>query len=364
MPLLDIPNREQLDGPARDALESVLANLIGYLYTEHDDEGSHGDVTADSVTLRDGGYVELGDGSRVELIGDDVVITSASGTIQLRTMSGSTRATFGADPQDGQTGIEQQFTGAVSVPVLRLHAQSSYDPSGNDTSALLDLPSVSAPNYSVYRITGAAANIEGIYTSGATPVQGQRGQVLVLINNTGGTLSLANMASVSDEKKIIGGPIEVGDDGAIVLVYDDTNEGWQVIAAHKVGPFTDYTPVLSSTGTPPTGYSSTGRYTTRNGRIEGIASVTLSGGFSAGTGVYTISLPDTVVTPANSVHVIGSAIIFDSSTSEYYGGTVRLITGSVVTIIPETSRAQADPTTPMTFAASDQIGIAFSVELG
>lgn len=235
MPLLDIPNREQLDGPARDALESVLANLIGYLYTEHDDEGSHGDVTADSVTLREAGAVGFDEGSSlhedaglvVESVGGplDVYVTQPDGTREQR-------ASFGADPQDGQTGREDQFHYALAARALRLHPQSSYNPTSNDTSALIE-SSQDSPRYSVYRITGSAENIEGIFTSGFSPVGGQRGQLLVLINNTGGTLSLANLGAVTDDKKIIGGPVAVADDGAIVVVYDDENRGWQILSAQK-----------------------------------------------------------------------------------------------------------------------------------
>lgn len=366
MPILDLPNREQLDGPARDALESVLANLIGYLYTEHDDEGSHSDVTADRVTVREGGSYRLPDGSTLAVINGVLTLTAANGELLIRTTDGVTtqdRLVVGRNPQSGQGGLEvEALNSALVGQRLRLRAQSSYDPSGNDTSALLDLPSLSAPNYSVYRITGAAANIEGIYVSGATPVPGQRGQVLVLINNTGDTLSLANLGVVTDEKKILGGPIYIADDGAIVLVYDDTNEGWQIIASHREGPPTAYTPTFSSTGTPPTGYSSAGTYTRVHQRIEGRASVTLSGGFSAGTGVYTLDLPVAAAAPANAVHVIGSAILFDSSTSEYWHGTVRLIGTTTVAIIPDDSRALMGPTVPFTFAASDQIGIAFNYE--
>ncbi len=171
---------------------------------------------------------------------------------------------------------------------------------------------------------------------------------------------------------IINGPIEIGPQGAAILVYDEDYDwpggsgfgGWRVVGTSLSAPVRSWTPVLSSTGTPPSGYSSIGDYRHSNGWVEGNGSVTLSGGWSVGTGVYTFSLPVTAITPANSVNVIGSALILDASTSEYWHGTVKLIGSSLATIVPDDSRAQVGPGVPITYASSDQIGFSFSYKAG
>jgi hypothetical protein len=229
MPLLGLPNREQIIQPIADALDQMWASLVGYLYTEHKDDGTHEAVTADSVTLNEDGSVTFADGSTLTEVDGVLTLTSAGETLVLKsTHNGvvSTRAVLGETPTAEPGDIENQINDATSVQRLRLNPQSSYDPSANDTSALFE-SAINSPQYSVYRITDAQ-NIEGLYTT-----LGARGQVLILINDSGGNISLANLNAVSDEKKILGRPVTIGDNGAVLLVYDNTNQGWQIVGTWR-----------------------------------------------------------------------------------------------------------------------------------
>lgn len=52
MPIIGLPNREQVMATVADAFDQVLASITGFLYTEHKDDGTHENITADSLTLR------------------------------------------------------------------------------------------------------------------------------------------------------------------------------------------------------------------------------------------------------------------------------------------------------------------------
>lgn len=50
--MFDLRFRSQLPGIVAAELESLVATLRGFLGLEHNDDGTHGDVTADSLTLQ------------------------------------------------------------------------------------------------------------------------------------------------------------------------------------------------------------------------------------------------------------------------------------------------------------------------
>jgi hypothetical protein len=226
---------------------------------------------------------------------------------------------------------------------------------------LIDLPAVAAPNYSYYLVT--SGSIEGIHTSGFTPTLGQRGQVVVVVNDKGSDMNIATLGIVSNQNKILGGPIILQDAGAAVFVYDDAAQGWRIVASNKTtqGIWTAYTPTFASSGTQPTNYTATGRYAQLGNTVHVEASVVCGASWTAGTGAYTFTLP--VASPAvgNAVAVRGTALVYDSSTGNYYTAILRQTSTTEVQLILPTAGA-VGAASPVAFAASDQIGISVTYE--
>jgi len=410
MPIIGLPNREQVMTTVADAFDQILASITGFLYTEHKDDGTHENITADNVTLNEDGSLTLEDGSTLSVV-DGVLTLTAKSKLVVKTTDGittATRMTVGENPQSGQTGLETQLADAVSLQRLRLFPQGAYDPDANDTQAFLDPsdPSVSAPNYSVYRITGAG-NIQGIYTSGFTPVAGQRGQILIAINDSGGNIGVRTLGTVTDEKQIFGGPVTVLDKGAVTFVYDVTNEGWQILSVWRpasishgitfggtvsaplldstgnitcagdflgdgdlyeqnrsvaAGKWTTYTPTWTTSGTAPdlgTGGAIVGEYSRVGDTVFYCVQITLGTGFSFGTGTMGVTPP--VAIDATNPVAQHQAGVIDASTFDLVplSSALRTIGGTPMPSINQWSSplVTITSTAPITFAAGDIIRV-------
>ncbi len=136
----------------------------------------------------------------------------------------------------------------------------------------------------------------------------------------------------------------------------------QIVTLLSWGAWQSYTPTMSSTGTPPTNITTTGRYVADGKTIHAQITAALAVGFTPGTGVYTLTLPVASVAVGSAVVVIGSALIFDASTAEFYTGVVRQLSTTTIAIYPDDSRVAMGPTVPITFVATDQIGACVTYE--
>lgn len=336
MPILEIPNREQLDAPARDALESVLANLIGYLYTEHDDEGAHGDITADSLTLRAGGAITLPDGTTLSLVDGVPTLTDAL-TI------GGVVTSEGAVNSGGQV----------------------Y--SNIDTYAISGTTNLTFQGGWLGRVTTSTASpkLGGI-------VGGVDGQFFALVNTTATTFDILHDSSGTFSVSQILCPREidlpVGPACAVLLCYDGTSDRWRVVAVStRDGLYQDYTPTMTSSGADfaANGGTLTGRYEQTGKAVQGrFAFIGDGAGPDAtnwGTGSYTITLPVASAALGNSVRICGTALIYDASAGAYYTALLRQVTTTTVELVLPTA-GLVSATNPITFAGTDQIGGSFAYE--
>lgn len=235
MPLLDIPNREQLDGPARDALESVLANIIGYLYTEHDDEGSHKDVTADSLTVREGGIVTLPNGTTIATDGTTegtATRIDATGPVVITTPGVNNNALLRTDFEFGQlvpllNTVQHASEIPMAMPGIRFTPQGEYAVASNDLTALFE-GGVSNPSKTYWRLTSTGdKSIHGIYTAGVVS-PGHDGQFLVLVNDSDYTITFTS-GVVTDARKILSSDVVLNPGGAVGIVYDVADLGWRIV---------------------------------------------------------------------------------------------------------------------------------------
>jgi hypothetical protein len=117
-----------------------------------------------------------------------------------------------------------------------------------------------------------------------------------------------------------------------------------------------YTPVLSATTTNPTMGTSTlaGSYIDMGHLVMVRTVITIASGFSAGSGVYRVSLP-----VAPKVNSLISATFFDQSASQYYPGharcTLAATTGDNMRIGLAGSAAQLGAAAPVVPASGDII---------
>src|SRR5690606_21353846 len=77
--------RERLPQDVLDELDQHNATLSGYLDEEHNEDGSHADITADSVTVRPGGTVELAEGAALRVIDGVPTLVSEGPELALAT---------------------------------------------------------------------------------------------------------------------------------------------------------------------------------------------------------------------------------------------------------------------------------------
>lgn len=362
--------RERLPQDVLDELDQHNATLSGYLDEEHNEDGSHADITADSVTVRPGGTVELADGAALRVIDGVPTLVSEGPELALATRADpalpsthESRDNVVEVSQGPLRGKRVALTDALlSVQRLCLFPQSSYEAAFADTAAFAD--SVGGPRYSVYRVTGG--NIEGIYSilesENGSHVWG-RGQVLVLINDKDTPLNLAHLGAVgpASPRKIIGGPLYIDPDGAALLVYDDENEGWQIVGSHgTAGKWQPYTPSWTSSGTQPNlgNGTLTGQYTLIGDTCHFNITLTFGSTTSFGTGTHRLSLPQAVHSSfTNTMH---KAFMFDADGSPTRHEGIGILDGSSTAVLMATASADSitsvrlmTSTTPFTWATGD-----------
>lgn len=133
-----------------------------------------------------------------------------------------------------------------------------------------------------------------------------------------------------------------------------------------MGYSTTYVPAWTSSGAAPDLGNSTvvGRYTRIGNTIIGRLSIVFGNTATFGTGSYRFSLPVASDAVPNAVTEIGGCLVYDAGGSPaYYVGRARQVSTTTVELILSDGGGIVGQTTPMTFVATDQIGIDFCYEV-
>ncbi len=361
-----------------DEFEQLAAGVSGFLSGEHHDDGTHSDVTADSVvadvvTVREaesdpagatGRFVLQGRGGQNGLVESDIRteqdpegygathalrVDTDGQEIHLDTSLG--RAVSLNVRSSVSAAIEQRFRSALAaLGSLRFVGQSSYTPSPGDTSAFAD--AADGPAYSAYRLTPSGhVTIDGIY---ADLSAGNRGQTLVVWNDSAYVATFTSVV-ISNRRKILGDPVSIGPQGTIVFVYDTTGQGWRIIA-HTFGDSAAYTPAWTSDGTQPAigNGSITGHWRQEGGTVQYDITVVMGSGSTYGTGGYLFSLPTTTVT--GGPMPAGSAVLVDAGVLYYLATPVHDGSGTKVFLLT-VAGVGVSASSPFAFGDSDGIRI-------
>lgn len=158
------------------------------------------------------------------------------------------------------------------------------------------------------------------------------------------------------------------------ILYRSDGSTWATLAdlsASAHGAWTDYTPTIGSSGTPPTLGSSTiqGRYKQLDSKTYAINiefNVTTGGAWNPGTGVYTFSLPSGLTTVASRRQAL-TAHLNDASTIRYVGSAVIAGGATVIALVSVYTDAGGatgfGATTPLTLATGDYLIIQGIIEV-
>lgn len=318
--MFSIKFRDMLPQVVVDELDFFQSRLTALLSQEHDEDGTHTDVTADSVVAGSFTAVEqlqdadeltgkvtwraLGgpngvldtsmrhDDERIGVSGKVFRVESEAAEVHVDLPSGRAMA-LGVTPVAG-TAVEQRFEDALTVMhQLRLAGQSTYIPTAGDTAALAD--ETAGPKYSVYQLAPTGdVTIYGIY---ADLVAGNRGQVEVLMNNSAFNISFES-AVVTNKRRIYGcaTPVTIGPGGVIVFIYDHANGGWRYVtsSAASVAPSSPWSPgdykYAAYTSTPSGWLLCDGSAVDRTTYADLFTAIGIT--YGAGNGTTTFNLPD------------------------------------------------------------------------
>lgn len=237
--------RSELDPVTRKELDAENAELSEFLSVEHHDDGTHASTTHDHITVRSADeFVEL-----VAITpGGDVNVGTFTqennGTNPALVLDLEDGAQFAIDKEAGTGGDDRQIAigvqgsalspneqqignSAVVMKRLLLLGQSSYTPSANDATALIDV--TFGPAYSYYRLTPSAARtIDGIYCLDVT--NGARGQLVELVNDSAFIVTFRSTIVSSARRLYLPNnlPIAIGPKGTARFIYDTANLGWRL----------------------------------------------------------------------------------------------------------------------------------------
>ena len=183
-----------------DEFEQLTAGVRGFLFTEHHDDGTHADITADSVAADTGDFGEL---------------DSDSGTT---------------------TG---RHVGCIDAAELRLTPGNTYTVLANDENLLKQASTQAAgPHETLWHLSAAATRtVLGIWTARKNDPDAEvDGQVLVLVNDSAYTITFLSGQLPGDARKVLGcdAPGVALVAGAIaIFVYDDVDDGWRLVSLSK-----------------------------------------------------------------------------------------------------------------------------------
>lgn len=149
------------------------------------------------------------------------------------------------------------------------------------------------------------------------------------------------------------------------------NNAWKQAMATAINSaipntnWTAYTPTWGNTGTANTLGNATisGRYHVINKRVFFKVQFVFGSTSTAGSGVYTFTLPLTAVANTSPRQCLGSAVILDASVGNY-GGTVEQFTTTTCVVYNTNAVTNGvSGTVPMTWVSTDSIAIQGSYEI-
>lgn len=286
MALFSLGFRELLNDGTIQELEALLGKQSGYLLEEHNDDGSHGDITADSITA------------------DTGTIPSMVGPVTI------TR----------QTTVNQLIVAKDGVlsPAQITANQNNWNPA--DASfplrSLTDVRVLRVTSDAARDITGLTAPMTDISAVTGTPEQRQvellfvnRGNFSITLKHSSSSSSAANRFLCPNSRDFI-----VPSGGSVWLWYDSGTANWRVVAAVTAPTSGTYTPTLTKvtnlSGTPHA-------YTCQWLRVGD--TVTVSGKFGA---------EPTAAASTRTVLAMSLPVVSGISAAENVGGTAVAVTST------------------------------------
>lgn len=383
--MIALAYRDMLTPVVADELDQLVLGIRQYLYTEHHDDGTHAAVTADSLAITSPDDFLTCVSSAVPqtpqtllTVGQGTYTDGTGTTLRRVVLTAPAGLALGGDDDpimrwgviqpasDAPVSENQVYHALAVMGRLQLNGQGSYTPSGVDVSAL-DTGLTSDPQYSVYRLTPTAdSTIHGIYV-GESVINGPRGHVLVLKNDSAFVITFGT-GVVTNAQKILGTPTAIGPKGCVLLVYDSSNLGWQIVSQYWGPNWQTYTPTWTSTGTAPAigNGALLGQYCVQGPSVSFWAVMGAGSTTTFGTGTWKITLP----VPMTSVGLVAPtgmrSVGFDVSAGSPYEGLVWRDSASQTRMIVYTpgSSTQWGPSAPFTWASADQWHIGGTYRLG
>lgn len=328
MALSELVFRDQLPPIVAEELDFQQSILTGFLYSEHHQDGSHSDITADSIVVTGPASAGVFASDRIQTPRDmDLGNPPTEPLLRVEDVDGTPMFDIGVYIEGLQSFENQSRLNFTVQTLLRLNGQSSYAPTADDETALFE--TASSPNYSYYRLVPAAdRTIHGIYT--ADLVNGARGQVLCLVNDSAFTITFGT-GVVSSARKILGTPFTLPPQAGVLIVYENASLGWRILASSvgssaDVVEWDDYTPVWTTTGTAPSlgNGTLTGRFQQVGNTVHFTLNFTAGSTTTFGTGDFRFSLP--VATVGVSPVFLGFCNVADNA--QQRGLWTKLITST------------------------------------
>lgn len=337
--MISLAWRDILPTNVVNELDQLVAGIRSYLFTEHTQEGSHSDVTADSLTVREGGSIRVmvpagaddpddETEPRLEMLVDPEdptnVLLRVPASLELDTANPFGNMRFGYHQSFGIDST--RWNGWIVRPDGVEQSQTSPGPrwaivSGVDgLSAMLGIADDQATPWKFRYVTGIGYVL--------TPGAGAKAFVGVSLGTKGSTSSERFTEVAADSV--------YGHNGFFRSARTVADGEWQ-----------DYTPVLAGTSNP-TGFTITGRYALVGKTCHFQIQVLPGASWSPGTGSYSISLPTAMVG-----NLSGTGYVVDATDFSVYPALVA--NGAVDKMIAyfDYPGVIMQPGTPITHADGD-----------
>lgn len=305
-----------------EELDSIIAQFTGLWNTQHNDDGSHGDITARSLTLTKdaasgatGAVVADGDGTFDGNVTADADATGAqSGPVIIGThpILGSVRPGPGIDIQ--------------GTPRWRI---LGFDPGSSDRELLFQDVSGGAP-YSWL-------------------------------------VKWRNALSAYVLHPEVTNPFHLGLDGPgtrIAKLFITRASIYESGSSAAMGEWENYTPVWTGTTTNPTLGNGTlvGRSTLIGKTVKFEIFLKIGSTTTAATGLWHFTIPQTKKNDAFVGYGEGSCVILDSSAAQYYLGTLLYNTTQILGMVSSPAVANSH-INPMAVGTNDEYFFAGSYEM-
>lgn len=378
--------RERLPQEVLDELDQHNATLSGYLDEQHKEDGSHGDVTADSVVVANevtaggagtfGGDLTAwaGDPSRECALGDllkynPLVVSSDCVGLKIGSVEGyDSGAPVPGPPWFLLTTSQGVWPGRRVLAFVDGNQSDShrtvaaalyYVPDGGGFGHYVFGPSPSSNFHSGgldlgYPNTGR--RIRNIYAHNISVINDINASNNIYANNISANYDIASVTVRA---------YDITANNTIAAANGFTERGRTV----PMGEWRSYAPSWIATGAQPsvgTGGSISGRYTLIGNTMHVRVRITLGTGFSFGTGTHGVTFPNIGLTPVAAPVQMLTARYADIGTGTYVQTSyITPISGLVaMPFITGTGPiASVSSSSPFVFAAGDLLEIGGTVEV-